>query len=162
MKKRSVLLATVVGALLLGSVAQADVKVVTGSPRAAKAIAAEAARTAAAPAPTVLARESWTGTRAIIFDQATKTVRKPNATEVAQMVSHLRQMTNRPERTKKSVQANRTSGTRQGSIEGDQANVIVARANADGSYETLCVHTFEEAAEFLGLKRSAPGTSSGQ
>lgn len=157
MKKRIVFVVTVI-ALLLASLAQADVKVQTGSPRAAKVNAAEAARAAAAPAPTVLNTESWTGTRAIIFDAATKTLRKPNATEVAQMVAHLQQMTARRERTPKMLQATRTGGARQGSIEGEQANVVVARALPDGRYETLCVHTFDEAAEYLGLKRTAPGT----
>lgn len=155
MKKRIVFV-VIAAAMLLAGIVQADVKVETGSPRAAKVNAAEAARAAAAPAPTVLS--SWTGTRAIIFDAATKTLRKPNATEVAQMVAHLQQMTTRRERTAKMLQADRTGGTRQGSIEGEQANVVVARALADGSYETLCVHTFEEAAEYLGLKRVAPGS----
>ena len=46
-----------------------------------------------------------------------------------------------------------SNGVRQGSLEGEQANVIVARAKEDGQYETLCVQTFEEAADYLGLVR---------
>ena len=37
------------------------------------------------------------------------------------------------------------------SLDGSLQGVILARPNADGSYETKCVFTFEEGAEFLGL-----------
>jgi hypothetical protein len=97
-------------------------------------------------------QERYKATKAIIFDEATRQLRKPTAAEIAQMVQHLRQMTSRPQRiTASRVQAN---GTRQGSIEGEHANVVVARAKEDGQYETLCVQTFDEAAEFLGLVRA--------
>ena len=143
----------IAAAALLAGVAQAEVKWVT-SPRAEKVNEAAARRAASAPE-SVMKRELWTGSKAIIIDQETKQLRKPTMSEVALMVQHLRRMTSRPARAIASrVQSN---GVRQGSIEGDQANVVVARATEDGQYETLCVQTFDEAADFLGLVRVAGG-----
>jgi hypothetical protein len=133
---------------LLAGTAQAEVKWVT-SPRAEKVNQAAAKRAAAAPS--VMKQELWKGSKAIIFDQETKQLRKPTMAEVAQMVRHLRQMTSKPvQAIAGRVQSN---GVRQGSLEGEQANVVVARAKEDGQYETLCVQTFEEAADYLGLVR---------
>ena len=161
MKKRSLWFAVVAGALLLGMAAQAEVKWMdASSPRAQKVLAAQAAREEASSRSIMLRSESWTGTRAIIWDEASKTLRRPTAAEVAQMVRSLRVMTSKPVRTITPVTT--SNGTRQGSIEGEHANVVIARATEGGGYETLCVQTFEEAAEFLGLKRSAPGTGSGK
>lgn len=139
---------------LLAGAAQAEVKWVA-SPRAEKVNQAAAKRAAAAPAPSVMKQELWQGSRAIIFDQETKQLRKPTMAEVAQMVRHLRQMTSKPvQAIAGRVQSN---GVRQGSLEGEQANVVVARAKEDGQYETLCVQTFDEAADFLGLVRVGGG-----
>lgn len=153
MKMRSVFFAAALGVALIGASAQAEVKWINASPRAEKVKQAEARRTPSTQS--VVKKERWSATRAIIFDQATKTLRKPTAAETASMVEHLEKMTSKPVRTIAGrVQAN---GTRQGSIEGEQANVVVARATADGQHETLCVQTFDEAAEFLGLVRVVNG-----
>ena len=153
MKTPNILLAVALGSALVGTSAQAEVKMLNGSPRAEKVTAAAARRSATTQ--TVVKREKWTASRPIIFDQATRKLRKPNATETAAMVESLQQLTSKP------VTAIRgriqTNGVRQGSIEGEQANVVIARATADGQYETLCVQTFDEAAEFLGLVRVIDG-----
>jgi hypothetical protein len=144
----------IAAAVLLAGAAQAEVKWVT-SPRAEKVNEAAARRAAASSTESVMKRELWKGSKAIILDQETKQLRKPTMAEVAQMVQHLRKMTSRPARAIASrVQSN---GVRQGSLEGDQANVVVARATEDGQYETLCVQTFDEAADFLGLVRVGGG-----
>lgn len=136
-------------ALFAGSV-QAEVKWVT-SPRVEKVREAEARRAAASSTPSVVLKERYKATRAIVFDQETQQLRVPTRAEVAQMVQYLRQATSKPVQAIASrVQAN---GTRQGSIEGEHATVVVARATEDGQYETLCVQTFDEAADFLGLVR---------
>lgn len=133
------------GVALLAGTVQAEVKWVT-SPRAEKVNAKREASTQS-----VVKRELYRGTKAIIFDQETKQLRKPTMAEVALMVQHLRQMTAKPAQAIAGrVQSN---GTRQGSIDGEHANVVVARATEDGAYETLCVQTFDEAADFLGLVR---------
>lgn len=140
----------IAAAALFAGAIQAEVKWVT-SPRLEKAREAEARRAEASPQ-TVLRVERYIATREIIFDEETQQLRKPTRPEISQMVQHLRRMTSRPAQAIAGrVQAN---GTRQGSIEGEHATVIVARATADGQYETLCVQTFEEAADFLGLKRA--------
>ncbi|HYK00148.1 MAG TPA: hypothetical protein VE974_00190 [Thermoanaerobaculia bacterium] len=152
MKMRNAFYAAALGTALIGMSAQAEVKWIT-SPRAEKVKQAEARRTPSTQS--VVKRERWSATRAIIFDHATKTLRKPTAAETASMVEHLEKMTSKPVRSIAGrVQAN---GTRQGSIEGEHATVVVARATADGQYETLCVQTFDEAAEFLGLVRVVTG-----
>jgi hypothetical protein len=153
MKTRSVLLAVALGGALLSTSAQAEVKWLNGSPRAEKVTAAAARRTPTTQS--VVKREKWTASRPIIFDAATKTLRKPTMAEATAMADQLQKMTSKPERAIAGrIQAN---GTRQGSIEGEHANVVVARATADGQYETLCVQTFDEAAEFLGLVRVVTG-----
>lgn len=158
MKTQSVLLAVALGGALLSTSAQAEVKWLNGSPRAEKVTAAAARRTPTTQS--IVKREKWSASRPIIFDPATKTLRKPTAAETAAMVDHLQQLTSKPiHEIKGRIQS---TGTRQGSIEGDQANVIVARATADGQYETLCVQTFDEAAEFLGLVRVVTGSGSQQ
>jgi hypothetical protein len=150
MKTPNILLAVALGSALVGTSAQAEVKWLNGSPRAEKVTTAAAARRTPTTQ-TVVKREKWAASRPIIFDQATKKLRKPNAAETAAMVENLEQLTSKPvPAIRGRIQSN---GVRQGSIEGDQANVVVARATADGQYETLCVQTFDEAAEFLGLVR---------
>ena len=136
--------------------ARAGAVMINASPRAEKVNAA-AARKATPATQSVVEREKWVGSRAIIFDATTKSLRKPNAKEVAQMVDSLRTLTSKP----KSFLTPRvqSTGARQAVLEGELANVIVARATANGGVETRCVQTFEEAAEFLGLvmTSSQPG-----
>lgn len=141
------------GALLAGA-AQAEVKWVT-SPRAERVNEAAARRSAEPATQSVTRREMWKGAKPIIFDQETKQLRRPTYAEVAQMVRHLRQMTTKPVPVIAGrIQAN---GVHQGSIDGEHATVVVARATADGQYETLCVQTFDEAVDFLGLVRVGDG-----
>ena len=135
--------------VLLATQAYAGAKMISGSPRAEKVNAANASRRIAAQS---ASREKWTGTKAIIFDAETKSLRKPTAVEVAQMVQSLRQLTSRPARISPRIV---TNGVQQGDINGAFAQVLVARARPDGSVETKCVQTFDEAAEFLGLQPEA-------
>jgi hypothetical protein len=153
MKTRSVLLAAAVAGALISTSAQAEVKWVNASPRAEKVTASAARRTPTTQ--TIMKREKWTASRPIVFDPATKTLRKPTVAETASLVEHLQQLTSKPVR--EITGRIQTNGTRQGSIDGDQANLVIARATADGQYETMCVQTFDEAAEFLGLVRVVTG-----
>jgi len=129
---------------LLTAGAQAEARFITGSPRTEKVNAAAAQR----PAPTVAGR--WVGTKAIIFDPSTRSLRKPTQLEVFQMVRSIQQLTTRPAKAIKGTIASNGT-TRQGSINGAFATIILGRARVDGSVETRCVQTFEEATEFLGL-----------
>ena len=136
--------------VLLAAQAYAGAKMISGSPRAEKVNAANVSRRIASQS---AAREKWTGTKAIIFDTQTKSLRKPTAAEVAQMVQSLRQLTTKPARISPKMAANGV--TQQGDISGAFAQVLVGRARPDGSMETKCVQTFDEAAEFLGLQPEA-------
>ena len=142
---------------VVGMEARAAATMINASPRAEKVNAAAARKAATPAAQSVMQREKWVGSRAIIFDQTTKSLRKPSENEVAQMVDSLRKLTSKP----KSFLTPRvqSTGVRQAVLEGELANVIVARSTANGGAETLCVQTFEEAAEFLGLVKtsSKPG-----
>jgi len=123
----------------------AKVTFVNASARA-DVVNAAMARRAAMPQPA----ERWVGTRAIIFDQATKTLRKPTSAETAGIVASLHQLAYAPKLTGTPVAA----GGRSGAIEGGFAQIVIARATVDGSMETLCVQTIDEAAAFLGLERA--------
>lgn len=143
-RRRLLSLGVTVVSLTLGFSASAAVKFVTESPRTAKVDAAEKQRQVTANA------GKWIGTRAIIRDEATGQLRKPTRTEVASMIQSLQRLTTPPTTSIKGrVMANGT--TRQGSINGGFATVVLGRATADGSIETRCVQTFEEGVEFLGL-----------
>lgn len=151
MIRRVLVVCAVVGSsALLAAQAYAGAKMISGSPRAEKVNAANVSRRIASQS---AAREKWTGTKAIIFDAETKSLRKPTAAEVAQMVQSLRQLTTKPARISPKMAANGVS--QQGDISGAFAQVLVARSRADGSVETKCVQTFDEAAQFLGLEEAA-------
>jgi len=151
MIKRVLVVCAVAGSsALLAAQAYAGAKMISGSPRAEKVNAATVSRRIAAQS---ASREKWTGTKAIIFDAETKSLRKPTAAEVAQMVQSLRQLTAKPARISPKMAANGVS--QQGDISGAFAQVLVARSRADGSVETKCVQTFDEAAQFLGLEEAA-------
>lgn len=129
----------------------AEVRFVTGSPRAERAAAALETRGQEVAGPD--AGEKWIGARAIIFDGATKKLRRPTADETADMVRTLRILTARPAAIPGSVRAN---GSRQGAVEGRFSNVVIARATEDGAMETICVESFDEAVQFLGLELQKP------
>jgi hypothetical protein len=92
----------------------------------------------------------YTATRAITLDSATGKFRKPNAAEVERMVADLEAMTRQPVATAMVRTAQGTRGIT-AKLDKDFGGVMLARPRADGSYETRCVFTFEEGAEFLGL-----------
>ena len=95
-------------------------------------------------------RDSYVADRAIFRDATSGALRKPNAKETLELVRTLKTLTKRGE-----LKATTNSdGTGVVELDGQYQMVVVARATDEGSYETLCVSSFEEAAEFLGLKRS--------
>jgi hypothetical protein len=101
---------------------------------------------------------TWVGDLPIHLDRATRTVRRPTRQEAQQLVSWLRTALDRSGRGLASTV--KEDGTRQVTVQGRFGGVIVARARSDGSMETRCVSTFEEATAFLGLRpESAPGAA---
>jgi hypothetical protein len=135
--------------------AGAEVRMINASPRAEKVTAANAA--ARRPIVDAANAQKWVATKAIIFDQETKSLRKPTETETATLVRTLRQLSNKPARAVKSASAGMTDGTtRQGSAKEALTYIVVARAAADGTMETRCVASMDEAADFLGLVPQSP------
>jgi hypothetical protein len=146
--KRTLFVVSVVGVCALSSFdASAKVTVVNSSPRVATTATATRG-----PVADSASRETWVGTRAIVRDASGK-LRKPTATETRDMVKSIRQLTARP--------AMRTESTssRGGVIEAAPQQVVIARATEEGTMETLCVQSFEEAANFLGLVKQSDSTS---
>ena len=83
-----------------------------------------------------------------IVDQQTGQRRMPTQEEVDQVVSNLSQLASRPEDLPSTQGA---AGGEMVHLDGGYGGVVLARPSADGSWETRCVFTFEEGAEFLGL-----------
>src|SRR5262245_30041552 len=109
----------------------------------------------AAWSPTAPAQENqgrgkkYVATRAITVDAQTGTLRLPTAEETQALVDSLVAMTNRS--TEGLQVKTAANGTKSVDLDGRFQSVMLARPNADGTSETKCVATFEEAAEFLGL-----------
>jgi hypothetical protein len=91
----------------------------------------------------------YVATREITVDQVTGKVRKPTAEETRELVATLKAMTNRSSEGLRAV--THPNGTKQVTLEGRFAPVAIARPAADGTMEVMCVTTFAEAAEYLGL-----------
>lgn len=142
--RRTLVALLAVGVCALALDAGAKVIIVNASPRIVKA----------APAGTMVdttaVREKWVGTKAIIRDAKTGKIRKPSEAETRELVRTLRELTARPGAGPRRVVS--ANGQVQATADVGIPQVIVARATADGQYETLCVSTFDEAAGFLGLQ----------
>lgn len=93
--------------------------------------------------------KKYIATRQITVDQQTGTLRLPTAEETQALVDNLIMLTNR------STEGLQAQGLANGAVRVDLQDrfelVTIARPNADGTSEILCVSSFEEAADFLGL-----------
>ena len=93
-------------------------------------------------------QKRFKGTRPIVVDSQTGQRRLPSQEEVDQTVASLSELAKRPENL---PQASAAGGGVSIDLEGGYGGVMLARPNEDGTWETRCVFTFEEGAEFLGL-----------
>lgn len=94
--------------------------------------------------------KKFKATKKIVVDKQTGELRKPTDEETTKLVADLVELTKRPaENLESSSLAN---GGVAIDLEGGYAGTMLARPNADGTFETRCVFTFEEAAAFLGLE----------
>jgi hypothetical protein len=91
----------------------------------------------------------YTATRPLVIDQRTGRARMPTETELAATVESLAELANRD--TSGVTQAIAAGGAVAADLDGGFGGVMLARPSADGTWETLCVFTFEEGAAFLGL-----------
>lgn len=92
--------------------------------------------------------KKYKATREIVVDQQTGQPRMPTQVEVDEVVANLSQLTNRPEDLPSSEAA---GGAVAVDLAGGYNGVVLGRPGSDGGFETKCVFTFEEGAEFLGL-----------
>lgn len=92
--------------------------------------------------------KKYKATREIVVDQQTGQRRLPTETEIDEVVANLSQLANRPEDLPSSQG---TGGTVTVDLNGGYNGVLLARPGSDGGYETRCVFSFDEGAEFLGL-----------
>lgn len=126
---------------LLGAAAAATMLIVAlgGTPVAASASAPEQAPKA----------KRYKGTRAFVVDKQTGAVRLPTQQEVDEVVANLSALGQRPA---DSLQPSpQPSGAVGMDLDGGFGGVLLARPAADGTWETRCVFTLEEGAEFLGI-----------
>lgn len=93
--------------------------------------------------------KKFIATRAITIDAQTGALRIPTAEETQKLVDGLAALTNRSTEGLQTITA--ANGTKAVNLEDRFQSVILVRPNPDGSSETKCVTTFEEAANFLGL-----------
>jgi len=94
-------------------------------------------------------QKRYTATRPLVVDQATGRARMPTETELAATVASLATLASRE--TAGLTQSSAVGGGVAVDLDGGFGGVMLARPSANGSWETLCVFTFEEGAAFLGL-----------
>jgi hypothetical protein len=94
--------------------------------------------------------KKYVATKEIIFDKATKQLRKPTDAETQALVDQVSTLTNRS--TEGLTVKQLPNGTKQVNLQGRFNEVVLGRANADGTVETRCVSSLEEAIAFLGLE----------
>ena len=93
--------------------------------------------------------KKYKGTKNIIVDRNSGAVRKPTTEEVEDLVKTLQAATKRSD---ENLQSSPVAGSGVAlDLDGGYSGTVLARPNADGTMETRCVFSFEEAAEFLGL-----------
>ena len=93
--------------------------------------------------------KKYIATRPITIDPQTRTLRLPTPQETQALVDSLVDMTNRSEEGLQVV--THANGVKSVDLDGRFQSVMLARPNEDGTSETRCVATFDEAADFLGL-----------
>jgi hypothetical protein len=88
-------------------------------------------------------------TRRIVVDLQSGQVRMPTTEEVQKLVTDLASLT---KRAAEGLPEGPAPGGGVGiNLDGGFGGVMLARPNDDGTFETLCVFTFDEGAAFLGL-----------
>lgn len=106
----------------------------------------ETARTASAQSNK--AQKKYRGTRRIVKDEATGEFRLPTEAETDKTVADLDRLTKRPEDLPSIVSS---AGGVSVDLQEGFAGTFVARPKSDGTMETLCVFSLEEALDFLGF-----------
>ena len=129
--------------ILLGAVAAVSMLIVAlagAAPLAANA----------SPSPDQAAKvKRFKASRAFVVDKQSGDVRMPTQQEVDEVVANLSALGQRP--TEALQQSSQAAGAVSVDLDGGFGGIILARPNGDGTWETKCVFTLEEGAEFLGI-----------
>jgi hypothetical protein len=96
--------------------------------------------------------KNYVATKEIIFDQASRSLRKPTTEETEALVTQISSLTNRS--TDGLTAKQLPNGAKQINLQGRFGGVVLGRARADGSTEIRCVTSMAEAIDFLGLEES--------
>lgn len=99
--------------------------------------------------PATMNQKRYKATRRIVVDPQTGQLRLPNQQEIDKTVESLATLAKRSTDDLQEVSVN--PGGVAVDLDSGFAGVMLARPNADGTWETKCVFTFEEGAEFLGI-----------
>lgn len=94
-------------------------------------------------------QKHFKATRAFVLDKQTGNARMPTESEIATVVADLSTLASRS--TESLSETTATGGAIAVDLAGGFGGVVLARPAANGSWETLCVFSLEEGAEFLGL-----------
>jgi hypothetical protein len=100
------------------------------------------------PKPAQVTQKRYKATRPIVVDEQTGQLRMPTKKEIDEVVASLATLAKRP--TEGLQQTALQTGVAV-DLDGGYNGVVLARPNADGTWETKCVFTVEEGAAFLGL-----------
>jgi hypothetical protein len=92
---------------------------------------------------------TYKGTRAFVMDKLTGKARMPTQQEVDEVIANLSTLGQRPAETLQ--QSSQATGAVTMDLDGGFGGILLARPNEDGTWETKCVFTLEEGAEFLGI-----------
>ena len=98
-------------------------------------------------------QKKYKATRAIVVDKETGAVRMPTQEEVNEVVANLTALGQRSSDTLQ--QTTSPAGGVGLDLDGAFNGVVLARPNEDGTWETKCVFTLEEGAEFLCIVEDA-------
>ena len=101
------------------------------------------------PAHAQVNKKRYKATRPLVVDQQTGQLRMPTKQEINESLQNLATLAKRE--SEGLQQSSVASGGVVVDLDGGFGGVMLARPNADGSWETRCVFTFEEGVEFLGL-----------
>jgi hypothetical protein len=94
------------------------------------------------------AQKRYKATREIVVDKQTGQRRMPTQEEIDQTVANLSELANRPENVPETQGAGDAIVA---DLAGGYGGVMLVRPAENGNWETRCVFTFEEGADFLGL-----------
>lgn len=99
--------------------------------------------------PASMNQKRYKATRPIVVDRQTGQLRLPNQQEIDKTVESLATLAKRTTDDLQEVSVN--PGGVAVDLDSGFAGVMLARPDAGGTWETKCVFTFEEGAEFLGI-----------